>query len=489
MSPTKKVYFAFLFSSIFFINNFQLYSQNLEIPVSTKSAEALKSYNQGLEMLEKFRLQEAVKYFEDAITNDKDFALSYFQKAIAFSLEGNTNKYLENINKAVALATKVSEGERLIILGEKANAANNPDEMKKQFKQLVEKYPQDKRAHYYLGSVLYNQGNYASAVREFEISIELAPDFIPAYKLLAYTYSYLAKHYKAEELIQKYIQLIPEEADPYCSLGDILLKEGKFDEALTAYTKSLEKNSDYCKAYIGIGNNLIFQGRPNEARIEFDKLYNLANNEFDKRRALYAFVCSYIHEGKYDLALEKLQHRYGFAEEMNDIQQMVIDLNLMGDVLLEWGKLDEARSRYKKSIEVSQKSNLPKEIIDDIKHQLLFYEARIDLKKNDVAAAKQKAEKYNSDATHSNNVLEMRKYHGLLGLIALQGKNIDEAINEFKLSDQRDPCILCKAAEAYILKGDKEAAREFWTRAVNFNENDIHFAFVKNTAKKKLAEL
>ena len=489
MSPTIRVLFAFLFYSILFIYNHQLHSQNLEIPVTAKSAEALKSYNQGIGMLDKLHFQDAIKCFEDAIVNDKDFALAYLQKAIAFSLEGNTNKYLENINKAVALTTKVSEGERLIILGEKAGAVNNPDEMKKLFKQLVEKYPQDKRAHYYLGSVLYNQGNYASAVKEFEMSIVLAPDFIPAYKLLAYTYSYLAKHYKAEELIQKYIQLLPEEADPYSSLGDILLKEGKFDESLTAYKKSLEKNPDYCKTYIGIGNNLIFQGRIDEARIEFEKLYNLTNNEFNKRQALYAIVCSYVHEGKYDLALEKLQQRYGFAEEMKDIQQMVIDLNLMGDVLLEWGKLDDARSKYKKSIEVSQKSNLPKEIIEDIKHQLLFYEARIDLKKNDVTAAKQKAEKYNNGATRSNNIIEMRKCHGLLGLIALQVKNIDEAINEFKLSDQRDPCILCKTAEAYILKGDKEVAREFWTKAVNVNENDIHFAFIKNSAKKKLAEL
>ena len=477
---------------IFFIiaiPNYIFYAQSAEISITTKSEDALKSYNHGLELLSQLHFQLAITDFENAVGIDKDFAMSYLQMALAFYGEENFSKYIENVDKAVGLVNKVSDGERLIILIEKAKLSHNSDEMKKLLKQLVEKFPDDKLSYYYFGIYYFNQGNYTNAIKEFEKSQKIVPGFIPVLNLLAYSNSYTGNYFKAKELMNKIVQIIPDESMPYYLMGDVYLKEGKFTESLEAYKKALEKNPEFVSAYLGIGNNLIFQNKNDEARIEFEKSYNLSKDEWQKRSALLSIVCSYIHEGKYEIAYDKLQNRYSIAEKSNDILQMVSDLRFMGDILLEWGKPEDARIKYKKSVDISEKSTLPKEIKEDIKHQVLFADALIDIKNNNISAARQKAEKFNNEVQKNNNIIDIRSYHELLGLISLQEKNYDEAINEFKLSDQRDPCVLCKSAEAYLMKGDNEMAKELWTKAGNFNENSIHFAFVKNNAVKNLAQI
>lgn len=481
--------FLICFFPIFVLLSINNYSQPSEILITTKSADALKNYHQGCDLLSKMYFQQAIKNFENAVSIDKDFAMSYLQMAVALYNEENFNSYIENVDNAVSLLNKVSEGERLIILSEKAKLNHNSDEMKKSLKQLVEKFPDDKLSHYYFGVYYFDQGNYASAIKEFENSQTLAPDYIPVLKYLCYSNSYSGKFFKAEELINKIIQLIPDAAMPYYLMGDVYLKEGKFAESAEAYKKTLEKNPDFIIAYLGIGNNLIFQNRFEEARNEFDKAYNLSKDDWQKRNSLLAVVCSYIHEGNFERAYDKLQNRYSDAERSNDILQMVSDLRLMGDILLEWGKPEDARLKYKKSLEISEKSALPKEIKDDIKHQALFLEARIDIKKNSISSAKQKAEKFNNEIQRNNNIVDIRSYHELLGLIGLQEKKYDEAINEFKLCNQRDPCILYKLADAYIMKGDNEMAKELLNKAGNFNEDNIHFAFIKNSAIKKMEQI
>jgi tetratricopeptide (TPR) repeat protein len=485
------LHFKFLicFLPILLFSNINYPYLHAEILLTTKSEDALKNYNLGLDLLARMHYQDALKKFENAISIDKEFAMSYLQMAFIFYNEENYNSYIENVNKAVLLSSKVSEGERLIILSEKAKMNHNSDEMKKLIKQLIEKFPGDKLSYYYLGNYYFSQGNYASAIKEFENAQTIAPDYIPVLNLLIYSNAYMGKYFKSEELMNTVAKLIPDEPLPFYIMGDIYFKQGKYAESNESYKKALEKNPDFITAYLGLGNNLVFQDKHNEARSEFEKACNILKDESLKRNLILSEVCSYLHEGNFELAYGKLQDRYNNSERSNDILQMVSDLNLMGDILLEWGKSDEARLKYRKSVELCEKSALPKEIREDIKHQSLFFEARLDIKKNNISSAKQKAEKFNNEIQKNNNIVDIRSYHELLGLIALQEKKYDDAINEFKLSDQRDPCVLCKSAEAYFQKGDIEMAKDLWTKVISFNENNIHFAFVKDIAVKNLAQI
>ena len=68
---------------------------------------------------EKLRAQEARPFFESAIAEDPEFAMSYlFLSFVATSAKG----FWENLGKATELVGKVSQGERLWILGVEAGA-------------------------------------------------------------------------------------------------------------------------------------------------------------------------------------------------------------------------------------------------------------------------------------------------------------------------------------------------------------------------------
>ncbi len=73
---------------------------------------------------------------------------------------------------------------------------------------------------------------YKPARDKLEKAIEQNPDYLPAYKTLAYLYALLGQAEKAEQQYQKALDLKPEDADLANSYGAFLCTQGKYDEAL-----------------------------------------------------------------------------------------------------------------------------------------------------------------------------------------------------------------------------------------------------------------
>ena len=72
---------------------------------------------------------------------------------------------------------------------------------------------------------------YKSARDKLEKAIDQNPDYLPAYKTLAYLYALLGQTDKAEEKYQEALELKPADADLANSYGAFLCTQGKYDEA------------------------------------------------------------------------------------------------------------------------------------------------------------------------------------------------------------------------------------------------------------------
>jgi len=72
---------------------------------------------------------------------------------------------------------------------------------------------------------------YKPARDKLEKSIEQNPDYLPAYKTLAYLYALLGQTEKAEEKYMEALDLKPDDADLSNSYGAFLCTLGKYDEA------------------------------------------------------------------------------------------------------------------------------------------------------------------------------------------------------------------------------------------------------------------
>ena len=88
--------------------------------------------------------------------------------------------------------------------------------------------------------------NIAKAIEQLKKAPELAPNYSPAYNMLGYAYRQAGDYANAEQAFKKYIELIPNDPNPYDSYAELLLKMGKFDESIEQYRKALDHRSALC---------------------------------------------------------------------------------------------------------------------------------------------------------------------------------------------------------------------------------------------------
>lgn len=459
-------------------------SQEGKIPITTTSEKARDYFLEGRDLYEKLRAQESIQFFEKAIAEDSDFAMAYVYLSLA---RAGTKEFFENLNKAVALADKVSEGERSWILGFQAGVNAFAMKQREYWQKLVAAYPKDERGHTLLGNHYFGQQDYTQAIEQYTKAIKINPDFSQPYNQLGYADRFLENYSEAEKAFKKYIELIPDDPNPYDSYAELLMKMGKFDKSIEHYQKALVLDPHFVASHIGIATNLNFKGRHADARKQLMKLYDIARSDNERRAAHFAATVSYVDEGKMDKALEELNRQYAIAQTNNDAPAMAGDLVAMGNILFENGKLDEALTKFSDAVKVIEKSNLSEEVKDNTRRAYLFNAGRVALKKKDFAAAKAKSEEFGERVRAINNPFQIRLSHQLAGIIALEEKDYDKALKELRQANQQNPYNLYRMALAYKGKGDTEKAREFCIQAAKFNGLDgLNYAFIRNKAKQML---
>jgi tetratricopeptide (TPR) repeat protein len=456
-----------------------------KIPVTTSSVEAKQQYVKGRTLGENLRAHDSREFLTRAAAKDPGMALAHYSLA----LNAPTAKdFFEHLKRAVALADKASEGERLMILGLQAGANADTKLQRDYYERLAAAYPGDERGHFLLGGAYFGQQDYAKAIREYEKSVELAPDYAPAYNLLGYAHRANGEFGQAEQAFKKYIALIPNDPNPYDSYAELLMKMGRFDESIAMYRKALATDPHFANSRFGIASNLMYQGKPEEGRAELWKLYQEARNDGERRTALFGAAVIYADEGKLDQALAELKKEYAVAEKIDDDAAMAADLVAMGDVALEAGKPDDARKFYVSSLEMQERSDLSPEVKQDAKLNHHYNLGRAALRAGDLAAAREHAKAFLSGATAKNNRGEILQAHELSGAIAIQEKKYDQALEELRRGNQQDPYTLYRLGLAYQGKGDQARAADFFRQAADQHTlPTLNYAFVRAKAKKMKA--
>lgn len=226
------------------------------VDVTTSSMEAYKNFIKGSEENDKFYYGDARKSLEKAIEIDPDFALAYFVLAGVHSALGNTRARNEAIEKAKALANKVTERERLYIEALYTGLIERNREARiRLLQELIQKYPREKRAHYWLGVLNRGSSNFEMAIEELNKTLELDPDFGEVHNELGYCYLAQRNFDKSIGHFQRYASLNPIDANPLDSLAEAYFLMGRLDEAIAKYREALAVKpefltSNYCIAYI-----------------------------------------------------------------------------------------------------------------------------------------------------------------------------------------------------------------------------------------------
>lgn len=460
-------------------------SDDGKIPITTTSDEARKEFLVGRDLAEKLQMQESVAHLDKAIALDPEFASAELARA---NSAATAKEFFEHLNKAMALVGKTSEGERLLILASEAGANGDVAKQKEYLDRLIAIHPNDERALFSLGSYHFGQQEYEQAIAHYKKATEVAPGYSLAYNLLGYSNRQEGNYPEAERAFKKYIELIPNDPNPYDSYAELLLKTGRFDESIAQYRKALSMDSHFVPSYFGISADLMYQGRHAAAAAELEKMAAMARNDGELRTAYFGMTVVAVDNGQLAQAVQHMDKEYAVAEKKNDLAAMAADLQAKGNILAEMQRYDLAQQAFDRSAQLMAESSLSQAIKDNAKLQHHFNLTVLAIGKKDYVAARSHALEYRSGADSSKNPGQLKLAHELAGRIAFAERDYDTAITELEQANEQDPRNLFRLSQAYQAKGNNRQAQDYCRKAAEFHSlPQLNYAFIRSKAQKNVS--
>ena len=314
--------------------------------LTTNSMEAYNYFLRGRDEADNLYGPEAKKFLEKAISLDPAFAVAYLYLANAENLLVDFKARDEALRKAKEYAARASEKERLYIEADYAGIVER-DSLKKRrlLIELTEKYPQEKYAHYELGSHYHSHERYAEAIREFEEAIRLDPNFGPAFNLLGYAYAAAGDYGKAEAAISRYIAANPGDANPIDSLAELYLAMGNLDGSESKYREALELKPDFNSSCRGLAYIFALRENYGETSRWLEEFLN-RSTATEKMEGLWlASFYDYL-GGRLGKSLAGYQSLKKIAESYESAY-LVATINwISGFIHCDLGRFEEARKSF-----------------------------------------------------------------------------------------------------------------------------------------------
>ena len=456
-----------------------------KIPITTGSEEARKEFLAGRDLSERLLGQDSLQHFDKALSLDGDFAFAELARA---TNSPTAKEFFEHLNKAVGLADKGSQGEKLMILATQAGANGDTVKQEVYLDQLVAAYPNDERAQFNLANYYFGQQELEQAIAHYKKATELAPSYSPAYNVLGYAYRQQGDYADAEQAFQKYIALIPHDPNPYDSYAELLLKMGRFDDSVAQYHKALSIDPHFVPSHFGISANYMYLGKHDDANTELQKMADQARNDGELRTAYFGMAVVAADRGKLEDAVRAIEQQYAVAEKKTDVAAMAGDLQGKGNILIQMQKYDAAGEQFGRALQMVEASSLSQEIKNNAKLAYHFNLAGLAIARKDYASAQSHTEDFRQGAQGSKNPVQIKQAHELAGRLALAQKHYDEAITELAQANLQDPQNLYRLSQAYQGKGDAGKSAEFMKKAAEFNSlPQLNYAFIRNKAEKATA--
>ena len=127
-------------------------------------------------------------------------------------------------------------------------------------------------SHYYLARYYQERGNHGEAIKEFEKTLAIDPENAKALNAMGVSYDFLKEFRHASDCYQAALKLDPNSANIYYNnIGQSLLLQGKYTEAIEAFKKAAAYDEDFPAARVhnNLGRAYTMAGQHDLALAEF----------------------------------------------------------------------------------------------------------------------------------------------------------------------------------------------------------------------------
>jgi tetratricopeptide (TPR) repeat protein len=197
-------------------------------------------------------------------------APAYFIHARSYVIEKNFAAAEAALKKAIELDPNLAAAYNLLVAI--YVEANKLPEALKELETVLGKNPRYSPALLTSGIIYERMGDFAKARDNYEKVLALNPNFIPALNNLAYIYSEKLNNLdRAGELARKAHELAPAEPSVQDTLGWVLYRQAKYQEAAELLEESASKSPGNGEIQFHLGMANYMMGRLDEARAALQK--------------------------------------------------------------------------------------------------------------------------------------------------------------------------------------------------------------------------
>lgn len=316
--------------------------------VTTHSAEAYRYYLAGVDYFNKYYWRESRRSFAQALEFDSTFAMVYYYLSQLIDPD--------LINKAVEYSADAGQREKFYIQSQAAAAAGDTNQAIAKLQQAVERYPDEKTAHYLMGQYYFYLIQHDKAIDHLEKAIKIDPLYKGPYNQLAYVYDETGDYEKAIVVMNKYISLVPDEANPYDTQGDIYASNGKLDEAILSYQQALKIKPDYYSSLVKLGNMYLFSYE--YARVESCyQVLTISESRSWRSEGRHRLALIPLHQGKFNEAITVVDEAIAADRDELPGGESALSHRLMAYIHQGRDSLALALEEMEKCIDISQRSS------------------------------------------------------------------------------------------------------------------------------------
>jgi len=269
--------------------------------------------------------------------------------------------------------------------------------------------------------------------------------------------------------------------------GQQLMREGKLDDALALYRRTLEASPNSLAANIAAGSVLDLQGRGEEGRKYFARGIEVADTPEHKAMAQRAMAMSYAFERNCKKTVEYEQQVFDiYGSEKNFFQQGEI-ADEAARVCIESGDLEAAYHWYQLGHDTGLKEPDIKPARQDLwEFRWEHAQARIAARRGNQAEAQKHIAAAKNVLDKGTNPEQAQFLPYLQGYVAFYAGNYQAALEELLKANQNDPFIQCMIGQTYQKLGEKDKAFEYYSKASTAIAHNPAAAYAVPLARKNL---
>ena len=457
-----------------------------KVPVTTSSDEALALYLEGRALADNLHAVEAREKFAAALELDGEFAMAWLAMA---NTAQSTAQFFEAVGKAEDYMANASEGEQFFIRALIAAAENDQEAQFEALKNVMSAYPKDERTHFAMANYFNGIQDFDNAILHYGHATSINPGFAIAFNALGYAHRANDNLDAAREAFKKYVEVIPDEANPYDSYAELLMEMGQYEESIENYRKAIDIEPTFITAYAGISINESLRGNPEAAQAAAAEMLAVARTNGQKQAAMFRSVTAHLMAGNMDAALETSEEMLAKSEAEGNHAALGGTSEYIGDILLTMGDGAKATEYFEQALAHRQQAATREANKMAAERAYLFKTAIAAMMEDEDEVAAELTAKYTAAAGADGNAFERRRIHELAAFLAMHGDDYETAAAEFDQASQLNPIVLYWSAVVNKELGNTEKAADLAQRAAYRNTLSGNLPFFRNQAVALAEEL